>query len=72
MYNWAERDNDAEKRAMSKEDLIAENEQLRADLDRRNGKRHDCRVCGNKVPWTGAVFCSEKCWYQDVTKERMV
>ena len=43
-------------------DLAVEIERLRADLDRRMGKRSDCTICGEKVPFVGAVFCSEKCW----------
>ncbi len=37
-------------------------EQLQADLDRKMGRRSDCKVCGKTVPFVGAVFCSEKCW----------
>ncbi len=42
-------------------------EQLQGDLDRRMGRRSDCTVCGEKVPFVGAVFCSEACWREAVS-----
>ncbi len=40
---------------------LDEIERLQAEIDRRTGKRHDCQVCGERVPFTGFLFCSEKC-----------
>jgi len=37
-------------------------ERLEADLDRKMGRRSDCKACGEKVPFHGAVYCSESCW----------
>ena len=37
-------------------------ERLQADLDRKMGRRSDCTICGETVPFVGAVFCSEQCW----------
>jgi len=43
------------------ERLVCERDNLQATLDRRNGLRSDCKLCGDKVPFVGAVFCSEDC-----------
>jgi len=40
---------------------IAEIKRLQAEIDRRTGKRRDCQVCGEEVPFVGAVFCSVAC-----------
>ena len=45
-------------------DARQEIERLRAELDRRNGKRRDCETCGNRTPFSGAVFCSEACVFR--------
>ncbi len=43
-------------------ECLDEIERLQADLDRKMGRRSDCKVCGEKVPFVGAVVCSEQCW----------
>ncbi len=35
---------------------------MQEDLDRKMGRRSDCTICGETVPFVGAVFCSEQCW----------
>ena len=42
-------------------EAIQERDELRAQLDRRNGTRRDCAVCGKRTPFAGAVYCSEAC-----------
>jgi len=39
----------------------AEIERLRDEIDRRKGQRRDCQQCGERTPFAGAVYCSEKC-----------
>jgi len=49
------------RRAEMAETILAEIERLQAEIDRRTGKRKDCQVCGEEVPFAGAVFCSVAC-----------
>ena len=58
---------DGEKVAKDMRAAADEIEQLQADLDRKMGRRSDCKVCGEPVPFVGAVFCSEACWRKGVS-----
>lgn len=46
-------------------DLFEACKELVRALCRKRGDNNTCIICGKPVPFSGAIYCSEKCWRKD-------